>query len=113
MAVIRAIGKRCLMKWLFEIGKIEDFQRGPKRVVIEGVPVAIFFIEGSFYAIEDTCSHEEESLAEGEIEDKTVTCPRHYSKFDLITGAPLTLPAVKPIRVFETIQKDGKVYVKW
>lgn len=101
------------MKWLFEVGKIEDFRRGPKRVVIEGIPVAVFFIDSSFYAIEDTCSHDAAALSEGEVEGTTVMCPKHSSMFDLITGKPLTLPAVKPVRVFEVVQKDGKIYIKW
>ena len=56
---------------------------------------------GTFYALDDTCSHAEASLSEGDLDiDRCVIeCPLHGSSFDLRTGDPLSLPAVEPVRV--------------
>jgi 3-phenylpropionate/trans-cinnamate dioxygenase ferredoxin subunit len=70
------------------------------RVEIDGVPVAIFNCNGTFYALDDTCSHQEASLSEGDLDlDRcAIECPLHGSSFDLRTGEPLSLPAVEPVR---------------
>jgi 3-phenylpropionate/trans-cinnamate dioxygenase ferredoxin subunit len=81
------------------------------RVEIDGVPVAIFNCAGDFYALDDTCSHAEASLSEGDlIEDRCVIeCPLNGSSFDLTTGDPLTLPAVEPVRVHNVQLGDDGV----
>lgn len=78
------------------------------RVVLRGVPVAVVRCEdGSVHAIGDTCTHADVSLSEGDIEDCTVECWLHGSRFDLRTGRPLALPAVRPTPVFPvTIDGD-------
>ncbi|MGH2830480.1 MAG: bifunctional 3-phenylpropionate/cinnamic acid dioxygenase ferredoxin subunit [Actinomycetota bacterium] len=63
----------------------------------DGTPVAVFKVDGAFYAIGDTCSHEEASLSDGELDELTVECPKHGAVFDLATGKNLTLPATKPV----------------
>ncbi len=84
------------------------------RVEIDGVPVAIFNVEGEYFALDDTCSHAEASLSEGDLDiDRCVIeCPLHGSSFDLRTGDPLSLPAVEPVRVhhIETTS-DGRLRV--
>ena len=57
----------------------------------------MFRVGDVVYAIGDRCSHAEASLAEGEIFDGEVECPRHGSAFDLATGMPQTLPATRPV----------------
>ncbi|MGI8826685.1 MAG: non-heme iron oxygenase ferredoxin subunit [Chloroflexota bacterium] len=83
------------------------------RVEIDEYPVAIWNIGGAFYATDDTCSHEEASLSEGDVWDGNIECPLHGSQFDPETGAAITLPAVLPIATFP-IKIDGNdVYVGW
>ena len=55
--------------------------------------IAMFRVGDDVYAIGDVCSHAEASLAEGEVFDGSVECPRHGSEFDLKTGFPTSLPA--------------------
>ena len=64
------------------------------------MPVAIFNCNGTFYALDDTCSHQEASLSEGDLDlDRcAIECPLHGSSFDLRTGEPISLPAVEPVR---------------
>ena len=76
---------------------------GAVRVVLDGVPVAVVRDEeGHVHAIGDTCSHAEVSLSEGEVEDCTIECWLHGSRFDLRTGKPTGLPATEPVPVFPT-----------
>ena len=77
------------------------------RVVLDGVPVAVVRDEdGDVHAIGDTCSHAEVSLSQGEVEDCAIECWLHGSRFDLHTGKPLALPAIRPIPVYP-VQLDG------
>ncbi len=74
--------------------------------------IAVFLVDGSVFAIGDRCSHAEASLAEGEVFDHEVECPRHGSIFDLKTGAPHSLPATKPVPTYLVSIEDGYVYVE-
>ena len=63
--------------------------------------------EGGVYAVIDVCSHEEYPLSEGWVEDHTIECALHGSRFDLVTGHPDVPPAVSPVRVF-AVRVDGE-----
>jgi 3-phenylpropionate/trans-cinnamate dioxygenase ferredoxin subunit len=79
---------------------------GAIRVTIGDVPVAIVRSDGEIYAIRDVCSHANVALSEGEIEDQTVECWLHGSRFDLVTGKPTGLPATQPVPVYP-VKIDG------
>jgi 3-phenylpropionate/trans-cinnamate dioxygenase ferredoxin subunit len=82
------------------------------RVVVDGIPVAIVRDSaGQLHALGDTCTHGDISLSEGFVEDDTLECWAHGSKFELTTGKPLTLPAYEPVPVFAVSVTDGDVYV--
>jgi 3-phenylpropionate/trans-cinnamate dioxygenase ferredoxin subunit len=70
------------------------------RVVLGGIPVCLVRTDGEVYAINDTCSHADVSLSEGEVEGLTIECWLHGSRFDLVTGRPTGLPATKPVPVY-------------
>ncbi len=70
------------------------------RVEVGDEPVAIFNLDGEFYAIGDICSHAEASLSEGDIYGDIVECPLHGAEFHIRTGVPRTLPAVTPVPTF-------------
>ncbi len=74
--------------------------------------VAVFRVDDEVHAIADRCSHAEASLAEGDVFDSEVECPRHGAAFDLTTGKPLTLPATKPVAVYAAEVRDGNVIVE-
>jgi 3-phenylpropionate/trans-cinnamate dioxygenase ferredoxin subunit len=80
----------------------------PVRVVVSGVPVALVLADdGEVHAVGDSCTHAEVSLSEGEVEDCAIECWLHGSTFDLRTGQPLSLPAIRPVPVFPvTIDGD-------
>ncbi len=74
-------------------------------------PIAVFNVDGTFYAIDDTCTHETFSLADGYIEGAAVECALHYAKFDLRTGEALSLPATVDVRTYAVKTEDGHVFV--
>jgi 3-phenylpropionate/trans-cinnamate dioxygenase ferredoxin component len=78
----------------------------PTRFVVSGVPVAVVRTEGEVFAIYDVCSHANVALSEGEVDDQTIECWLHGSRFDLVTGAPTGLPATKPVPVYP-VKIDG------
>jgi len=63
------------------------------------------------FALQDLCSHAAVALSEGEVEDCTVECWLHGSRFDLRTGKPTGLPATEPVTTFPVEVRDGDVYV--
>lgn len=83
------------------------------RFVVDGAPVAVVRLGDDVYAIGDTCSHADLSLSEGEVwpEEKSLECWKHGSRFDLVTGEPITLPATQPVPVFVARVVDGNVEV--
>jgi 3-phenylpropionate/trans-cinnamate dioxygenase ferredoxin subunit len=81
------------------------------RVDIAGVPVCLARSAGTLYAVHDTCTHADVSLAEGEVEDGTVECWLHGSRFDLATGAPTGLPATVPVATYPVKTEGDDVYV--
>ncbi len=81
------------------------------RVEVDGERIAVFRVAEAVYAIGDRCSHAEASLAEGELFDLAVECPRHGSEFDLATGHPESLPATRPVPVYPVEVRAGDVYL--
>jgi 3-phenylpropionate/trans-cinnamate dioxygenase ferredoxin subunit len=91
---------------------VDDVKEGGAiRVVIDGVPIAIVRSDGTIYALHDVCSHANVPLSEGEIDDTTIECWLHGSRFDLVTGAPTGLPATKPVPVYPVKIEGNDVYV--
>ena len=83
-----------------------------KKVVVDGTPIALVLdAEGTVHAIGDTCTHGDISLSEGFVEDDTLECWAHGSKFSLATGKPLTLPAYEPVPVYAVTITDGDVFI--
>ena len=68
--------------------------------------------EGELFAIDDTCTHQDASLADGWVEGCEVECPLHASKFNLRTGGVDAPPAKLPVRVHEVIVQDGTIMVR-
>jgi 3-phenylpropionate/trans-cinnamate dioxygenase ferredoxin subunit len=96
--------------------EVTELDRLPRdrgvRVTIGDHRIAMFRINDDVYAIGDRCTHAEASLAEGELWDTSVECPRHGSEFDLKTGEPHALPATEPVPVYEVSIEDGTVYLE-
>ena len=83
------------------------------RVELDDVPVAIWNVDGDFFATADTCTHEEASLSEGDLWGEVVECYLHGAQFDVRTGAVLSLPAVLPLATYPVKVEGEKIYVEW
>ena len=84
---------------------------GVKIIQAGSLFVGIYLIDGRYYAIEDRCSHDDGPLCEGDREGFEVVCPRHGARFDLRTGAVLSLPATEDVEAFEVVVRDGEAFV--
>lgn len=78
----------------------------PKRVSANGTAAVLVKIADEVFAVSNLCTHEDEQLEGGFVEECSIECPRHGAQFDLKTGEALTLPAVKPLQTFP-VQIDG------
>jgi 3-phenylpropionate/trans-cinnamate dioxygenase ferredoxin subunit len=83
------------------VAKTADVAPGTTRkVVVDGAELLVCNVDGTFYAIEDVCTHDGGELDQGELEGCRIMCPRHGAYFDVTTGAALTLPAVLPVPTY-------------
>ena len=96
---------------ILEVGNEADLPPGQGMQFYAGdTPVAIFNVNGEFYAIGDTCSHEDFPLSEGELgPDCTVECALHGSRFDLRKGNALSLPATGTTGNYPVWVEDGVI----
>ena len=80
-----------------------------RRLLVGELEVCLAHTEaGAWFAIDDTCTHEDCSLSQGDLEEHTVECPCHGSRFDLETGDVLNLPAVVPVHTHRVVV-DGEL----
>ncbi len=87
-------------------------ENGAIRVELAGQPVCLARSGGQVYALADVCSHADVALSEGDVEDGKIECWLHGSLFDLATGAPSGLPAVKPVPTFPVTVEGDDVLVQ-
>ena len=92
---------------------LDELPVGHARAVeVGGEPICLVRVdEATVKAVHDTCSHQQYSLAEGWVEENSIECNLHGSTFNLDTGQPESLPAVKPIPVYPCAVSDGAIWV--
>jgi cytochrome P450/nitrite reductase/ring-hydroxylating ferredoxin subunit len=83
-----------------------------RRVAVGATAVCLGRVDGEWVAFDDTCTHEECSLADGELDGDVIVCPCHGSEFDVRTGEVLSPPALDPLPVYPIRVQDGTVYVR-
>jgi len=93
-----------------EVGEVAPGQK--KQVDLDGLAVAIFNVNGQYYAIEDVCTHDGAPLAHGRFTGTTVACPRHGARFDVCTGKALTMPAVEPVDTYPVRVEGNDILVE-
>jgi 3-phenylpropionate/trans-cinnamate dioxygenase ferredoxin subunit len=97
--------------WI-NVGAASQLTTGTFRTVeLDGTDIAVFNVNGEYFAIEDICTHDGGVLTGGTIEGDQVVCPRHGARFCIKTGAALTPPAYEPVNTFPVRVKDGMVQV--
>ena len=83
------------------------------QVPINGKMLAVFNLEGMFYAIDDTCTHAGASLAEGPVAGSVVTCPWHGATFDIVTGAVLSDPAYEGVATYNVKVEGDDILIEF
>ncbi len=97
---------------IIEVCPVSDLVPGERRIIaLDDIEIGVFNCDGTLFAIEDRCSHDDGPLAEGTLDPQacTVECPRHGSLFDLKTGRPRTLPAYEPVDTFPVIIENEMI----
>ena len=95
------------------VASTDEVGQGVSRhVEIGGKVVALFNVDGTYYAINGVCTHRGGPLGEGELEEKQVTCPWHGGTFDVTTGEATGPPASGNVACYEVRVNGGDVEVK-
>jgi 3-phenylpropionate/trans-cinnamate dioxygenase ferredoxin subunit len=83
------------------VAKTAEIPPGQRDIFdVEGIYIAVFNVGGTYYAIEDVCTHDDGPLAEGDLHGYEIACPRHGARFDIRTGKVLSMPAVLDVSWF-------------
>ena len=92
---------------LIKVAKTNELGPGQyKSVEIEGERIALFNVEGKFYALKDVCTHDSGILTGGTLRGHTIECPRHGAQFDVRTGAVVRMPAYVGVETY-SVQVEG------
>lgn len=93
--------------------KATDIPRGALALVeIDGARITVANVDGRYFAFDDTCTHEQCSLAEGELEGSKVICMCHGAEFDVTTGQVLAPPAKHPLKVYPVRVTDDVLHIE-
>ena len=96
-----------------DVAQVDELRPGAYRVIdVDGASIAVFNIEGKFYAIEDICTHDGATLTGGPVKGDQITCPRHGARFCIRTGAVLSPPAYEDIATFPVRIHNDLVQVR-
>ena len=98
---------------LTKVGSTTDIAPGESIAVeVEGQRIAVFNVNGVFYAIGDTCTHRGGPLSQGKVNGATVTCPWHGAKFDIRTGSVLSPPAPAGVASYKVVIEGGEIKIE-
>jgi 3-phenylpropionate/trans-cinnamate dioxygenase ferredoxin component len=95
------------------VAAVGEIPEGSVKIVQSGsLFVGVYLIDGTYYAIEDRCSHDDGPLCEGDRDGFRIECPRHGAMFDLRSGAVLSLPATVGVETYPVIVRDGEIFIE-
>ena len=101
------------MSKLIKVAEAQSLAPGKATAVeVEGKRIALFNVDGAFFALDDECPHAGGPLSEGQVNDCKVTCPWHEADFDLKTGAVLAPPAFEGVKSFKVVVEGNDVKVE-
>jgi nitrite reductase/ring-hydroxylating ferredoxin subunit len=96
-----------------KVCRVEELPPGRGRTFcVNGTKIALFNVDGKFYATESECTHEGTPLAEGPLRGSRVLCPSHGAEFDVTTGEALSAPASYPVDCYRVSVEAGEVLVE-
>jgi 3-phenylpropionate/trans-cinnamate dioxygenase ferredoxin subunit/naphthalene 1,2-dioxygenase system ferredoxin subunit len=91
---------------------IETLKPGEKiGYELNGTKLLIANVNGNIYAVEQSCTHEETNLAEGNLEGCIIECPLHGAMFDITDGKVVSLPATVPLKTYPAKIENGMIFI--
>ncbi len=98
----------------YDIGTLDDYEPArATQVKVNGRVLVVVRIENDVYVLDDRCSHEDFSLAQGEVDAAAceIECARHGAMFNLKDGQPTSFPATRPVARYDVVVEDGRLRV--
>ena len=96
-----------------QLCKVEDVGVGEvRKIEAGGLTLAVYNLDGAFYATDDACTHGPGSLSEGFVDGDTIECNFHQGVFNIRTGECVRPPCMIPVRTYRTVVEHGLVYVE-
>lgn len=111
--VIGVRGAGMSKRWVEVARAAEVKPDSMKRVTVEGHALLLANIDGRYYAVDDTCTHEDASLSSGSLKGELVKCPLHGSRFNVTTGAVLDDPAEQDLQTYAVKVEGDAIFVQW
>ena len=94
------------------VAQVEEVKPGERIVLdVNEHYIALFNVDGTYYAIEDLCTHDDGPLGDGELSGTIIECPRHGAQFDITTGKVVRMPAITPIPRYDVRVVDGTIQI--
>jgi 3-phenylpropionate/trans-cinnamate dioxygenase ferredoxin subunit len=96
-----------------KVGRADEIGPGEKKIYeSDGILVVVVNLDGEYFCVEDMCTHDGGPLGEGALDGDQLVCPRHGARFDVRTGAALTLPAFEPVPTCQVRIQDGDLSIE-
>ena len=97
----------------YDVAAVGDVDDDDVVRVLDGPSaIALYRVDGTFFATADRCTHEEASLSDGWLQDRTIECPRHQGVFDIVSGKALRAPATVPVATFPVRVEGDRVFIR-
>src|ERR1700756_1692081 len=100
------------MAWVKTIEAAAVEREGVAAAEVGGQRIALYAVDGAFYATSDVCTHASAWLSEGYLDGCLIECPLHQGLFDVRTGAAAVPPCTDPVRTFPVKVEEGFLYVE-
>ncbi len=95
------------------VARLQDVPAGTLlQVELDGEKIVLAHVGDRVFALHDECTHEEFALSSGELVGGQITCVLHGARFDLETGAPRALPAVRPVKTYEARVEGEEIQIR-
>jgi 3-phenylpropionate/trans-cinnamate dioxygenase ferredoxin component len=99
-------------RW-YDVASIDELSPGSRRVVdADGVNVAVFNLDGDYFAVKDECPHDGGVLSNGTLDGEVIVCPRHGARFSVRTGEVLGPPAYEDLHTYPVRIAYGIVQIE-
>lgn len=101
------------MSYQVSVATVDEVQPGERLLLeVDGLPLAVFNVNGEFFCVADLCSHDDGPIGEGDLEGHDIICPRHGARFDLRTGKVLSFPAIVGIPAYPVTVTGGEIAIE-